>query len=163
MDSAIITQKDQAIAIQTPYDADFVAALKSGIDWQARKWDQESKCWLVSAALAEKSIAIAAQFFDVQDHRGRSEAEIAAVEVAGVKDNQRFIIEHEEWIDEAIDGLNLEIGRRSLTSKSPGKARYERSLLKRSLKDARRPMGRMTDLRKRKLAEAVRLVRSNVD
>ncbi len=160
MDSAIITQKDQAIAIQTPYDANFVAALKSGIDWQARKWDRESKCWLVSDAVAEKAIAIAAQYFDVQDHRGKSKAESAE---AKVKANQRFILEHEEWIDQAIDALNLEIGRRSLTSKSPGRMRYDRSLLRRSLKDARRPMERMTELRTQKLAEAVRLVRSKID
>ena len=160
MNSAIITQQGQAIAIQTPYDADFVAALKSGIAWQSRKWDQDSKCWLVSEAVAEKAIAIVGQFFGVQDHRGKSAAESAA---AQVKADQRFILEQEEWIDQTIDALNLEIGRRSLTSKSPGKARYDRSLLRRSLKDARRPMGQMTELRTQKLAEAVRLVRSKID
>ncbi|MEA3341163.1 MAG: hypothetical protein U9R15_14465, partial [Chloroflexota bacterium] len=67
------------------------------------------------------------------------------------------------WITETIDALNLEIGRRGLTSKSQGKARYDRSLLRRSLKDARRPMARMTELRTQKLAEAVRLVRRKID
>lgn len=46
--SISITAESGALKVNTPYNASFVAELKSLIPASGRKWDQLSKCWLVS-------------------------------------------------------------------------------------------------------------------
>lgn len=44
----MITIRDNSLVVKTPYNAGFVASLKEEIPPSARKWDSQSKVWVVS-------------------------------------------------------------------------------------------------------------------
>lgn len=52
-----------ALAVFTPYDADFVSTLMAEVDWKSRDWDGARKAWLVSpSAKRPLFIALARHF-----------------------------------------------------------------------------------------------------
>lgn len=162
MAQAIISKKENEIALQTPYDRDFVDKLKSEIT--SRRWDRDNKIWLVSEAEADKAIEIAARYFEIVEGRGKNademeEAQIEA-EIAQIEANQVWIIENEAHIEEAIDALDAQIGHYSFNSKSAIKGRMcrDRALLSHSLSNARIPVEQLAELQVRGLAAARRLL-----
>ena len=52
MNAEIIPLADGRIAIGSPYNAEFVAALKSEIPANSRQWDGSKKVWVIEAAEA---------------------------------------------------------------------------------------------------------------
>jgi hypothetical protein len=164
MAQAIINQQGNEVAIQTSYDADFVSELKAKINYTDRRWDGASKSWIVIEAEADKVIEIASRFFDVIDARGKSGTEVEAAqieaEIAQIKANQQYILEHEARIVEIIDALTGKIERFSHRSKS--NIRYslaqDRALLQHSLDNAHAPVEQLTELQVKGLAAAVRLL-----
>lgn len=164
MKTAIIASKNNQVSLQTPYDPQFLTALKSEIDYQARKWDREEKVWLVDETEAEKAIEITKRFFSVQDLRGKSEseAEEAALdaEIAKIEADQQYILDSKERIDEILAALDTAIGRYSFSSKSSIKGRMcrDRALLRHSLDNAKTPVEKLVELQVRGLAAAVRLL-----
>lgn len=56
---------DGALAITSPYDANFVAALKATIPGSDRKWDGASKRWMVSAAYGSQLQRLVSQHYGV--------------------------------------------------------------------------------------------------
>ena len=53
----------QGISVTTPYDAAFVAAFKSQIPATARKWDPDTKTWIVAPQSAPIVAQLIAQHF----------------------------------------------------------------------------------------------------
>jgi len=162
MKQAIINKKDDMIALQTPYDRDFVDALKSGIS--DRRWDRDNKVWLVAEAEADKAIEIVARYFEVIDGRDKDtdeveEAQLEA-EIAQIQANQAWIIEHEDHIIKAMNALDTQISGYSFRSKSAIKGRMCRdaALLGHSLNNAKMPIEQLTELHVRGLAAARRLL-----
>ena len=49
----------------TPYEADFIEALKADIPWRYREWDKEAKAWLVRAPYVERAARVADEWFDL--------------------------------------------------------------------------------------------------
>lgn len=45
-----IDPESRKIALRTPYDPEFIDALKKAIPWQCREWKKEKKVWLVDIA-----------------------------------------------------------------------------------------------------------------
>lgn len=63
------------VELRTPYNAGFVAALKSMIPWDCRDWDQERKVWSVDAIYANEAIRIVTSWYaDVQVIRYQASA-----------------------------------------------------------------------------------------
>jgi len=172
MKTAIISQQNEWVALQTPYDRDFVDALKSAVAYTDRKWNATEKVWLVTEIEASKAIEIASRFFDVQDQRGKNTQQVAKMEAAAeekaleaeieqIKANQTYILESEERIEGIIEDLSGRISRYSFRSKS--NVRYglaqDRALLQHSLDNARIPVERLTELQVRGLVAAVRYLK----
>jgi hypothetical protein len=162
MKQAIISQRNEMIALQTPYDRDFVDALKNGIS--DRRWDRDNKLWLVAESEADKALEIAARYFEVVDGRGKSadeveEAQIEA-EIAQIKANQAAILEREDYIEEVIGKLDAAIDHYSFRSKSSIKGAMvrDRALLEHSLNNARLSVERLTELHVKGMAAALRLI-----
>lgn len=44
---------DGFVAVETPYDEDFVRELKEGVAFRDRKWDPDDKRWWVTAELRD--------------------------------------------------------------------------------------------------------------
>ena len=155
------------VALQTPYHPQFVADLKAEIAYKDRQWDRDAKVWLVDEAEADKAIKIAAQFFNIQDCRGKGEAEVEdtalEAEIAKIEADQQYILESEDKISEWIDALDAQIGRYSFSSKSSVKGRMcrDRALLAHSLDNAKTPVEQLVELQVRGLAAAVRLLQTN--
>lgn len=165
MKQATIVKQNEMIALRTPYDRDFVDALKSEIHYTDRKWDRDDKVWLVSESEADKAIEIMARYFEVVDGRGKSadeveEAQIEA-EIAQIKANQAAILEQQEYIEATIGKLDVAIDRYSFRSKSyvKGAMARDRALLEHSLSNARLPVERLTELHVRGMAAALRLIK----
>lgn len=53
----------QGISVTTPYDAAFVAAFKAGIPAASRKWDPDTKTWIVTPQCASIVAQLIAQHF----------------------------------------------------------------------------------------------------
>jgi len=53
----VTAPQPDVVAIDTPYRADFVAALKAAVPYRWRKWDATLKVWLVSAVPEAKNAA----------------------------------------------------------------------------------------------------------
>lgn len=166
MAQAIITEQNDKIALQTPYNRDFVGELKSKI--ADRQWDRDNKMWLVVNDEADKAIEIAARYFEVIDGRGKGseaveEAQIEA-EIGQIKANQVWIIEHDDYIRDVIGALNIAISQYSFRSKSSIKGRMCRdaALLSHSLNNARMPVEQLTELHVRGLAAARRLLKCSI-
>ena len=162
MKQAIVTTQDDRVALKTPFDREFLSDLKSAI--ADRAWDRDNKVWLVSAAEADRAVAIAAHYFKVIDGRGKNANEIEdsqiEAEISQIEENQAAILEQESRIEEIIDKLNTAIGRYSFRSKSSvkGALARDRALLEHSLRNARLPIERLTELHVRGMAAALRLI-----
>jgi len=65
--SISVTAENGGLKVNTPYSATFVTALKDSIPSTSRKWDPNSKCWLVSRQYADvlKKLIDAAYSCDV--------------------------------------------------------------------------------------------------
>lgn len=172
MKTAIITQANEhQISIDTPYDRDWLDAFRLAIHYTNRKWGGKGTGWLVDDGVADEAIRITAQHFEIQDRRGRSEAEVVEMqdaaedaalegEIAQIQSHQAYIREHETQIDHIISELDSVIGRYSYRSQSSIKAGLarDRALLWHSQRNAQLPVEQLTELHVRGLAAAVRLL-----
>ncbi len=61
--TAHISYADGQAAVTSPYDADFVSELKSGL--KSRRWNPEKKCWVVDIKERQKLIEITSRFYEV--------------------------------------------------------------------------------------------------
>jgi len=61
--TALIQYTNDQIEVTSPYNADFVSELKSGL--QSRKWNPKKKCWVVNIKERQKLIEIASRFYHV--------------------------------------------------------------------------------------------------
>lgn len=159
---AIITEQSDKVALQTPYNQDFVSDLKSEI--ADRQWDRNNKVWLVANDEADKAIEITKRYFEVIDGCGKSDedmedAQIEA-EIVQIKANQAAILEQEDYIEEIVGKLDTAIARYSFRSKShiKGAMARDRALLEHSLSNARLPVEQLTELHVRGMAAALRLI-----
>ena len=167
MKIAIITSVNGKVGFQTPFDPQFLAELKTAIDWRDRDWIGADKTWLVKEAEANKAIAVAARFFTIQDMRGKTveEAEDAALEaqIVQIEANRQYILNNAEYIEEVIAALEDAVSGYSFRSKSGIKGRMARNsaLLWHSLRNAKMPLEQLTELEVRGLGAAVRLLETN--
>lgn len=69
MRTATIRTSPTGIDLSTPYEADFVDALKATIPSRARKWDGEHKVWTVTHAYIAEAVRLLNQYFTVVDLR----------------------------------------------------------------------------------------------
>jgi hypothetical protein len=51
------------VELETPYNEDFVAALKSGLPSYARSWDSQRKVWIIAGEWWEKAQEIVEEFY----------------------------------------------------------------------------------------------------
>lgn len=164
MDIAIITTENGIIKIDTPYSHEYKEELKDKIPWQNRNWNGREKVWEIDAEYKDAALSITKEFFSIEECSSDEEAEDAKIdaEIAEIAENQRFILENEDWINEAIEALDEAVARYSHNSKSRIKARMckDRALLRHSLDNARIPISRLTELQVRGLAAAVRLIKN---
>jgi hypothetical protein len=66
----LTTASDDAIAMQSPYDADFVHRLKGWIPWDGRRWDPDKKMWMISTLYSADLLTLLQQVgAQVQDDR----------------------------------------------------------------------------------------------
>jgi hypothetical protein len=155
------------VTFQTPYNYDFVQALKSKIHYADRKWNQDSKLWMVTEGEADTAIAVAAKYFDVRDQREMSiddaEEDMLQAEIEKIKADQAYIIQQSEHINDAIKELGIAIGRYSHMSKSSVKDRMcrDRALLQHSLDNAQKPIEQLVEMEIRGMSAAVRLINEN--
>lgn len=61
----VIEEVGSKIAVRTPYNAGFVAAIKA-LPFKARGWDPVSKCWRVEKSLEPKVIEMVKSFYHVE-------------------------------------------------------------------------------------------------
>lgn len=153
------------IAIESPYDADFVRDLKAGT--ASRKWDAAAKVWTVTADEAQAAGDIAGKYFQVVDARRMSRAEVEdarlAAEIEKIRADQRYILEQRAWLEEAIEALDADIKRYSYRSRSAVKARkaHDRALFRHALDYAEMPVEHLTEMQVRSLAAARRVATNN--
>lgn len=159
---AMISQIGNQIAIQGPYDADFVRELKNSIPYTARKWDGTKKAWLVDLDQEQVALSVTSKYYEILDTRKLSTTQIEdaklADEISRIKANQEYILKNEKWINDRIDSFSCEISRysmRSVSSIKHGKA-MDRALLQHALDNARIPVEKLTELQVRGLAAACR-------
>lgn len=165
MKIATIEQENETqVAVKFPYNADAVAALKSAVPWQSRKWDAKGKFWLVTEAEVEAAIAAIAPYFDqVLDARTGADIEEAQIEaeLSQIKANQAYILENRARIEREITELEAAVDNYSYRSKSSRKSSMatDAALLRHSLGNAQQPAEQLTEMQVRGLAAAVRLLR----
>lgn len=66
---AYIVDEAGRVSLKTPYDADFVAALKAEIPFWSRSWNPETRTWQVQAPFIEAAVRIVSEFFDQIERR----------------------------------------------------------------------------------------------
>ena len=167
--ATIRQHNEEQIAIESPYNPDFVAALKTEIPWNSRTWAGKGAGWLVTNAEAGAAVEVASRHFDqvldIRDGMSEDDVEEAklAAEIVVIEANQRYILESKERIEGIIEELDAIIARYSFQSKSRIKGAYakDRALLRHSLANARLPLDELTELHVRGLAAAVRYLESN--
>lgn len=162
---ATISQIGNQIAIQGPYDSDFVRDLKDAIPYTARKWDGAKKVWLVDLDQEQAALAVANKYYEILDTRKLSAAQVEdakiADEIVRIKANQELILKNEKWINDRVDLLSSSISRyspRSVSRVRHGEA-MDRALLMHALNNARIPVEKLTELQVRGLAAACRYVK----
>jgi len=74
--TAHIQQTGGQILVTSPYDADFVSELKSGL--KSRRWDSEKKCWIVDIKERQKLIEIASSFYQVVEDKQPTETPMSS-------------------------------------------------------------------------------------
>lgn len=159
--NATISQTTDGIEIASPYNADFVDALKI-IPREARSWKSERKAWAIAAAYAEAAVSIASRFFDLIDARVMSSDEVEeakiASEIAKIEGDQQFIISRKGEIEAEIQDLSGDIAGYSRNSKSAIKYQLARTraLLQNALAAAAKPVDALLEIDVRGLAAARR-------
>ncbi len=162
MAQAIISMQGDKVALQTPYEPEFVTALKQAIDYTDRTWDREHKVWLVNASAAAEAIEVTRRYFDVLDVRNKSaedvEEALIDAELAEIEANRQFILERAEEIEKRIGALDANVKSYSYSSRSVHKAAQAResALLAHALSNARMAAEELTEMQVRGLAAAVR-------
>ena len=63
MPKCSITQSGDSYAIKTPFSRQFVDELKKSVPMANRKFDGESKCWIVTPLFAEMAAQIVQEYF----------------------------------------------------------------------------------------------------
>jgi len=63
MSKATIWADGTWIHVRTPFDRDFVAALKNRLPYGARKWDPDQKVWLVDPSYDQELLAVLEVYF----------------------------------------------------------------------------------------------------
>jgi uncharacterized protein YecE (DUF72 family) len=165
MKQAIVTLVGNEIAIDSPYNPEFVDALKDEIPYGDRRWDREHKTWVVSAEQADKAIEIAARFYQVVDARqmDASKAEDVKIkaELAQIRADQALILENEAYLEERIERLDAEVEAFSPRSKSPVKYNKaaDSKLYWFAIKYARTPAEELTEMQVKSLAKVARMLR----
>ena len=155
---------DGKIEIASPYNAEFVAALKSEIPANSRQWDGSKKVWVIEEAEAEAAVEVAARFYAVFDRRTMSAAAVEdgmiEAEIAEIKANQKAVIDATDWIEAKIEEMDGIISRYSFRSHSSVKAAYaqDRALLGHALHNASLPVEQLAEVQVRGLAAAVRYI-----
>lgn len=158
----IIPADGGGIAILSPYNPDFVAALKAEIPANSRRWEGAKKVWEIEAAEAGDAIAVAARFYSLLDRRALSATQVEnakiEAEMAEILANQQYIKSHTAAISAIIDGLDETIKGYSYTSKSAVKydLAQDRALLAHALRNAEQPLESLAEVQVRGLAAAVR-------
>jgi hypothetical protein len=161
---AVISQNNEMIALQTPYNRDFVNDLKAEIHYTERQWDATNKYWWVVKAQENKALEIAARYFEIIDGRNKSVDEIEDAQIEGeiaqIIANQEEILKNKEYIQEIIERLSQAINRYSYGSKSAIKYALakDRALLDHSLSNACIPVEQLTELQVRGMVAALRLI-----
>lgn len=159
---AVITEKNNKVAIASPFNRDFLDEFKRNI--ADREWDNKGKLWLVSPACATQAIEIASRYFDVIDARGKTPDEVddakLEAEMAKIAADQVEILKNEEYIQRIIAGLETAIAGYSFNSKSyvKGALARDRALLEHSLVNARVPVDQLVELQIKGMSAALRLI-----
>jgi hypothetical protein len=66
----LTTDPDDAVCLESPYDRDFVEALKRAIDSGGRQWDAQRKRWIISALYVVDLLQFLTQYgAQIQDDR----------------------------------------------------------------------------------------------
>ena len=164
MNAEIIPLADGRIAIGSPYNAEFVAALKSEIPANSRQWDGSKKVWVIEEAEANAATSVTARFYTLYDRRTLSagaveDAKIEA-EISEIVANQKAVLAATDWIEAKITELNAIISRYSFRSHSAVKSAYaqDRALLRHALTNAALPVEKLAEVQVRGLAAAVRYI-----
>lgn len=167
MKSATFSIENSLVICNTPYNRDFVDALKESVPHTERKWVADKKLWVVTDNHGDKVVALAKEHFDsVIDNRSGDvdvESEKLEAEIAQAQADRDFIVSHTGDIEAIIGELSDVISRYSYGSVSRVKAAYakDRALLQHSLDNARTPVDEMTELQIRGLSAARRYLESN--
>lgn len=150
--------KSGRLAIQAPYDGEFVSALKA--ETQTRQWNGDFKVWTVEPAEADAAIAITARYFDVVDARKMSKAQVEdaklSAEIRKIQADQAWILENRAWFEEAIEALDGDVRTYSARSSSGVKARkaHDAALFGHALRYAAQPVESLTEMQVRSLSAA---------
>ena len=72
--TAHIQQTGSQILVSSPYDADFVSELKSGL--KSRRWNPEKKGWIVDIKERQKLIEITSRFYQVVEDKQTAETKV---------------------------------------------------------------------------------------
>ena len=167
MKSASITVDGNSLIVDSPFNRDFVDALKNAIPHTERKWDGGKKVWSVAVRHADTVAALCKEHFgSVIDNRAGDvdveEAKLEA-EIAQIGNNRQVILSRTAEIETIISELSAIISRYSYSSASRVKEAYakDRALLQHSLDNAKLTVEQMTELQVRGLAAAVKYLERN--
>jgi hypothetical protein len=69
MRTATIRTSPSGIDVSTPYESDFVDALKATVPSRGRKWDSDRKMWTITPAYIDDAVRLLEQYFHVVDLR----------------------------------------------------------------------------------------------
>ncbi len=81
---AYFSYTETHITITSPYDADFVAELKSGL--KSRKWNPTKKAWIVDIKERHKLTEIAGRFYDLVENNQTPDTDSASSQLSAVPD-----------------------------------------------------------------------------
>jgi len=70
-ETAYITYVDGKIMLVSPYRAEYVSELKSGL--KSRRWNPEKKCWLINIEERQKMLEIVGRHYKVVEYNGPAE------------------------------------------------------------------------------------------
>ena len=157
------------LIIRSPYNADFVAALKESVPPQARKWDGLNKAWTVSPEYGDVVAALMQQHYGVIVDGRQSADEIAAAqdaaeeaalnaEIATIRRHQALILANKDELEANQERLDGKVKGYSYTSKSRVKASAasDAALLRHALESATKPVENLVEVEIRGMAAVVR-------
>ena len=107
--TAHLLYTDTQIIIKSPYDADFVSQLKSGL--KARRWNRDKKAWIVDIKERQKLIEIGNRFYQLIEDNQSPDVDLASSRFSAIPDESpsgidmpsvlKPGIELEIWVDGA--------------------------------------------------------------